>query len=224
MFDVTYIFLSQYVSSLSFLSLWFDRKVFQLLFTDGIVPQLNSIRTDPWFVFLSIFGVVVLLYPSYSQMTSWFLIRFYSIQSDTSPNTRHHRSQLSPDPDFTSDLTRKLSRAEVLEHMSSSNRFHRNENFQSEKDCITSSFSIFPDVKLCSVNSKSSVKRELTADTNSISRLRIYIYIYIYIYTCWRHIWRSGDENATNDMFLHGRLKSRLGRFHASPSSMETIR
>ena len=151
MFDVTYIFLSQYVSSLSFLSLWFDRKVFQLLFTDGIVPQLNSIRTDPWFVFLSIFGVVVvLLYPSYSQMTSWFLIRFDSIQSDTSPNTRHHRSQ----------LTRKLSRAEVLEHMSSSNRFHRNENFQSEKDCITSSFSIFPDVKLCSVNSKSSVKRE----------------------------------------------------------------
>ena len=93
----------------------------QLWFIDGIVPKLNSIRTDQWFVFLSISGnVVVLFYPDSSQMTSWFLIRFDIIQNEvslhsecTSPNTRHHRSQLSPDPPLTSDLTSILSRVKV---------------------------------------------------------------------------------------------------------------
>ena len=45
--------------------------------------------------------------------------------------------------------------------------------FQSKKDFLTSSFSIF----WASVNSKSSVKRELTVDINIKSRLNIHKHI-----------------------------------------------
>ena len=162
-FNVTLIFVREYISSLLFLSVWFDRKIFQLQFTDGIVPWFNSMFTDPSFVFLAIFVVVVVLfYPSYSQMTSWFLIRFDSIQSDvslhsehTSPNTRHHRSQLFPDRDFTSDLTSMLSSAEVLEHMSQLTM-----NFSIKEGLYHIIVLGILNVKLWSVNSKSSVKRE----------------------------------------------------------------
>ena len=152
MFKDTFIFLSEYVSSLSFLS----EKFFQLQFTDGIVPWFNSIFTDPSFVFLAIFEVVVvLLYPSYSQMTSWFLVRFDSVQSDTSPNTRHHRSQLFPDRDFTSYLTSILSSAEVLEHMSQLTM-----NFSIKEGLHHIIVLDIRSVKLWSENSQSSVKRE----------------------------------------------------------------
>ena len=55
-----------------------ERKSSPMYMIDGTVPQLNSIRTRPWFVFLSNCDVVdVVFYSFYSQMKSWYLIHYW---------------------------------------------------------------------------------------------------------------------------------------------------
>ena len=93
-----------YISSTRYLTFYIpvicsERKSSPMYMIDGTVPQLNSIRTRPWFVFLSNCDVVdVVFYSFYSQMKSWYLIHFDSIQGEVSlrsehasPNTRRHR-------------------------------------------------------------------------------------------------------------------------------------
>ena len=62
LFSITSIFHPQHISHFVFLSFCSERKSSPMYMIDGTVPQLNSIRTRPWFVFLSNCDVVDVIF------------------------------------------------------------------------------------------------------------------------------------------------------------------
>ena len=124
-------------------------------------------------------------------MTSWFLIRSDCIQSDvslhsehTSPNTRHHRSQLSPVPDFTCDSNKySLQTRSTWTHVPARIVFVAM-NFSIKEGLHHIIVFDILSVKSWSVNSESSVTREFDCPYQYQKQTN-------YLCKYWRHLWRE---------------------------------